>query len=371
MNFQVTKLPELDDKIGDPDQHVLHYETAMTLWQHSDELMCEMFPKSLAGGAIKWFNKLLYKEKSIRQFTRRFKQELADVDGANDQVIIAAYKQAYQHDHRGVYVSSVKRPANTLEELYDRAEECTRVEDDSKSQETRDVNKSSNHPNNGKKDKSKNRSSGQYNDRGELREKNQGEQMETGYQKYHDMKMTPLNIRLTELYEKISKDLSPSSPLPAETRDERDKRKYCNYPKDHGHKTDNCRALHIEVQRMIDAGKLQEYVKKDFGKVTGQFGTTHVINAHVINVSHARIHSMTRRASEDETRRKLRQLKEWYLTNHIDFFSGNGAEIREFGCTKIEFSAADMIGVYAPHNDVIVITAWIGMFCVHRILVDT
>ncbi|XP_026429774.1 uncharacterized protein LOC113326224 [Papaver somniferum] len=80
---------------------------------------------------------------------------------------------------------------------------------------------------------------------------------------------------------------------------------------------------------------------------------------------------MTSRASEDETRRRLRQLKEWYLTNHIDFVSGNGAEIRELGCTKIEFSEADMIGVYAPHNDAIVITSWISMIHVHQILVDT
>ncbi|XP_026377699.1 uncharacterized protein LOC113271996 [Papaver somniferum] len=175
--------------------------------KHSDELMCKMFPQSLDGGAIKWFNKLLTqsfgtyhelvgefcshykynrrerkgchdlfilgirKEESIIQFTRRFKQELDDVDGANDQVIIASYKQEYQHDHRGVYGSLVKRPANTLEELYDRAEEYARVEDDSKAQEMRDVNRSSNHPNNRKKDKSKNHSSGQYNDRGEVREK--------------------------------------------------------------------------------------------------------------------------------------------------------------------------------------------------------
>ncbi|XP_026439786.1 uncharacterized protein LOC113338622 [Papaver somniferum] len=182
------------------------------------------------------------------------------------------------------------------------------------------------------------------------------------------MKLTPLNIQLTELYEKISKDLSPPRPLPAETRDNR---KYCNFHKDHGHKTENCRALQIEVQRMIDAGKLQEYVKKDFRKGPGQFGTAHVINAHMINVSHARIHSMTRRASEDESMRNLRQLKEWYLINHINFFSENGAEIRELGCVKIVFSEADMIGVYAPHNDVIIITAWIGMSHVHWILVDT
>ncbi|XP_026430802.1 uncharacterized protein LOC113327899 [Papaver somniferum] len=132
--------------------------------------------------------------------------------------------------------------------------------------------------------------------------------MEAGSQKYHDMKLTTLNIQLAELYEKISKDLSPPRPLPAETRDKRDKSKYCKFHKYHGHKTENFRALQIEVQRMIDAGKLQD---------------------------------------------------------------GNGAEIRELGCTKIEFSAADMIGVYAPHNYAIVITAWIGMCRVHRILVDT
>ncbi|XP_026459050.1 uncharacterized protein LOC113359672 [Papaver somniferum] len=195
--------------------------------------------------------------------------------------------------------------------------------------------------------------------------------METGYQKYHDMKLTPLNIHLSDLYKKISKDLSPPHPFPAETRDKRDRSKYCKFHKDHGQKTENCRALKIEVQRMIDAGKLQEYVKKDFGKGSGQFCATHVINAHVINVSHARIHSMTRRASEDETRRKLRQLKEWYLTNHIDFVSGNGAETRELGCIKNEFSPSNLIGVYSPHNDVIVIIAWIDMFRVHWILLDT
>ncbi|XP_026451200.1 uncharacterized protein LOC113351430 [Papaver somniferum] len=190
--------------------------------------------------------------------------------------------------------------------------------------------------------------------------------METGFQKYHDMKLTPLNIQLTDLYEKIIKDLIPPCPLPADTRDKRDKSKYCKFHKDYGHKTENCRALKIEVQQMIDARKLHEYVKKDFGKGPGQFGTT-----HVINVSHARIHLMTRRASEDESRRNLRKLKEWYLINYIDFVSGNGAEIWELWCKNIEFSEADMIGVYAPHNDAIVITAWIGMFRVHRILVDT
>ncbi|XP_026416728.1 uncharacterized protein LOC113312170 [Papaver somniferum] len=250
---------------------------------------------------------------------------------SDDQIVIAAYKQAYQYDQRGVYGSLVKRPPKTLEGLYDRVEKYARVEDDSKARDTRYINRSSNHPNDGRKDKSKNHSSRQHNDRGEVRENNQGERMETGYQKFHDMKLTPLNIQLAELYEKISKDLIPRRPLPAETRDKRDRSKYCKFHKDHGHKTENFRALQIEVQRMIDAGKLQEYMKKDFGKGPGNFGTTHVINAHLINLSHTRIYSMTRRELEDETRRKLRQLKEWYLTNHIDFFSVNGAEIRELG----------------------------------------
>ncbi|XP_026417470.1 zinc finger CCCH domain-containing protein 13-like [Papaver somniferum] len=58
MNFQVPKLPEFDEKTDDPDQHVLHYETVMTLYQYIDELMCKMFPQSLTGGEITWFNQL-------------------------------------------------------------------------------------------------------------------------------------------------------------------------------------------------------------------------------------------------------------------------------------------------------------------------
>ncbi|XP_026438060.1 uncharacterized protein LOC113336625 [Papaver somniferum] len=202
MNFLVPKLPEFDEKTDDPDQHVLHYETSMILWQHSDELMCKMFPKSLAGGAIKWFNKVptqsigtyhelvgecyshykynrrdrkgchdffllaIRKEENIRQFTRRFNKELAEVDGAKNKIVIAAYKQASQYDQRGVYGSLVKRPPKTLEGLYDRVQEYARVEDDSKAREMRYINRSSNHPNDGRKDKSKNRSNGQHNDRG-------------------------------------------------------------------------------------------------------------------------------------------------------------------------------------------------------------
>ncbi|XP_026437131.1 serine/threonine-protein kinase fray2-like [Papaver somniferum] len=199
----------------------------------------------------------------------------------------------------------------------DRTPDLNNRRNDSKDRETREVNRSFNHPNDGKKDKSKNRSGGQHDDRGEVREKNHGERTETGYRKHHDMKLTPLNIRLTDLYEKISKDLSPPRHFPAEIRDKRDKSKYYNYHKDIGHNTENCLSLKIEVQRMIDAGKLQVYMKKGFSE------------------------------------------------------SGNGAEIMELGYTKIEFSEADMIGVYAPHNDVIVITTWIGMFRVHCILVGT
>ncbi|XP_026397183.1 uncharacterized protein LOC113291916 [Papaver somniferum] len=200
MNFQVLKLPEFDEKTDDPDHHVLHYETSMTLWQYNDDLMCKMFPQPLTGGAVMWFNQLpaqsigtyhklvdelcahykynrrdrngchtlfllaIRKEESIRKFNRCFKQEVADVDGANGKVVIAAYTQAYQYDQRGVYGSLVKRPSNTLEEMYDRAEEYARGGDDSKARGTRDVNRSSNHPNEGKKDKSKNRASGQHND---------------------------------------------------------------------------------------------------------------------------------------------------------------------------------------------------------------
>ncbi|GAA0171140.1 hypothetical protein LIER_25245 [Lithospermum erythrorhizon] len=43
----------------------------------------------------------------------------------------------------------------------------------------------------------------------------------------------------------------------------RDLKKYCEYHKDHGHDTDDCRLLKAEIEKLIKRGQLREFVKND------------------------------------------------------------------------------------------------------------
>ena len=43
----------------------------------------------------------------------------------------------------------------------------------------------------------------------------------------------------------------------------RDKKKYRQFHKDHGHYTEDCRDLKEQIEELIRKGKLQKYVKKE------------------------------------------------------------------------------------------------------------
>ncbi|XP_026435111.1 uncharacterized protein LOC113332820 [Papaver somniferum] len=156
--------------------------------------------------------------------------------------------------------------------------------------------------------------------------------------------------------------------LPVETRDKRDKNKYFAHHKDHGHNTDTCHTLAAEVQKMIEEGKLQQYVKKNPTQVNTLANT---LDLREIRVSHARVNTTSIKARENATRLKLRHINDWRVSNKVDYASLIGTKTLEEGKTEISFSNADLAGVYQTHNDAIVILALIGMYKVRRVLVDT
>lgn len=43
----------------------------------------------------------------------------------------------------------------------------------------------------------------------------------------------------------------------------RDKKKYCYFHKDHGHYMEDCRDLKEQIEKLIQKGKLQKFVRKD------------------------------------------------------------------------------------------------------------
>ncbi|XP_026459377.1 uncharacterized protein LOC113360040 [Papaver somniferum] len=289
---------------------------------------------------------LLHREagESLIDFTRRFRQEVSEVGKVDAGLVIEAYKNALDYDELEIYNSVTVQPVGTLKELYDRADRYGGAEKEKRAKLSQSSSKKKNH------DDPRSRAG-------------DGEELRKAQGKVK-IRFPSLNIGLGELFKKIKDSLPVPKPMSEQIKDKRDKSKYYAHHRDHGHNTESCRTLATEVQKMIDEGKLQQYVKKNPSQVN-------TLDLREIRVSHARVNSTSRKAHENATRLKLRHIQDWRISNKVDYANLIGTETLEKGKIEICFSVADLAGVYQPHNDAIVILALIGMYKVRRVLVDT
>ncbi|XP_026383294.1 uncharacterized protein LOC113278752 [Papaver somniferum] len=275
---------------------------------------------------------LLHREpgESLGDFNIRFCQEVSEVGKVDESFVIEAYKNAMEERKESKVVANSKK---------DNVEEPAKPK-----QQFEGNTKNNSHE-------------------GPSRKVRNDEDSRNPQEKQR-VKFPKLNIGLGEHFKKIKDSLPIPEPLPAETRDKRDKNKYCAHHKDHGHNTDTCRALAAEVQKMIEEGKLQQYVKNSPAQVNTLDNT---LDLREIRVSHARVNITSRKAQENATRLKLRHINDWRVSNKVDYASLIGTETLEEGKTEISFSNADLAEVYQPHNDAIMILALIQMYKVRRV----
>ncbi|XP_048611576.1 uncharacterized protein LOC125585903 [Brassica napus] len=144
---------------------------------------------------------------------------------------------------------------------------------------------------------------------------------------------------------------------------------WCDFHRDHGQKTEDCIALRIEVNELLQKGHLQEFLsekakahlsKEIAGKPKAAAPTSpprqdrviHVISggSEVSGVSHAAAKKSTRNAKHGlETTQPKRLL---------------------LGTDKISFTAKEQEKILAPHHDALVISLTVANCLVKRILVD-
>ncbi|KAF5197522.1 hypothetical protein FRX31_012891 [Thalictrum thalictroides] len=67
-------------------------------------------------------------------------------------------------------------------------------------------------------------------------------------------------------------------------------------------------------------------------------------------------------------RDKTKYLREYYYVNQLNFLEG--LKVISYEDEPLCFTEKDLIGVFCPHNDALVITAWVAMWRVQRIMVD-
>ena len=128
--FAIPPFSMNDDSL-DPYDHMLHFNQAMILSTGNDRLLCKVFPASLKGPALAWFHKLprgsinsfnelwdifvshylcsvhqkrnisslqtIFKQEdeSIRDFTRRFGQDVQQIDAYNKDTILQNFRRSF------------------------------------------------------------------------------------------------------------------------------------------------------------------------------------------------------------------------------------------------------------------------------------
>ncbi|KAF9608678.1 hypothetical protein IFM89_010462 [Coptis chinensis] len=160
-NFKKPNFEMYDEENGDPYTHLFYYRSQMAM-ENDDALLCNLFPATLKGDALVWFNSLTSKSirnfpelakkfvdhyqynceikqdsatlfnltknsgESIRDFRKRFQTLLNVNDPPSDQFIIQAFKDAIGYDRSGLYNSLTRQSPFSKFELFDRAEEFAR-----------------------------------------------------------------------------------------------------------------------------------------------------------------------------------------------------------------------------------------------------
>ena len=76
------------------------------------------------------------------------------------------------------------------------------------------------------------------------------------------LRCTPLNAPVGRIYAHLeNKNLLPRDPKLRYPGVRNTSNKYCDYHRDYGHDTDDCRQLKVEIEKLIQRGHLREYTE--------------------------------------------------------------------------------------------------------------
>ena len=182
---------------------------------------------------------------------KRFNWETLEVDEAYDKVQLMTFKARLRS--KDLVATLTKNPPKTMTEMLLKAQKYMNVEDAVAA--IRDIEKP------GDKGKKDDERKGQKKERPD-------HQIVDGNRRKDDksawaVKFTPLVMPVDKILMLIKDEHYLKWPRPLHSSPNvRDKNKYCQFHKDHGHYTKDCVDLKEQIEELIQKGKLQKYVKK-------------------------------------------------------------------------------------------------------------
>ena len=310
--FRMSQI-ETFDKTKDPIDHLNTYKNQMELHGYQDPIRCRAFAITLKGSALAWFNRLLpssissfielsiafvshfirartYKkpsyhlltikqnwQESLRSYVQRFNVELLKVDIPNEKFAITAFIAGLGVQSKDLMFSISKNPQASMAEVLTKTEKYINGEEallskqrssSTQKEKRRGDKKRERIPRRqGDMDKSPRRDRENRERspkrRGNVRDHLGPPQPEL-QQRYSPWKFTPLTASVSQVlrevqHEKFLRWPSQMSSDPAK----RDNTKYCEFHRDHGHKTDHCIQLRKGIKYLIRRGNLRRYMASE------------------------------------------------------------------------------------------------------------
>ncbi|GAA0166191.1 hypothetical protein LIER_21405 [Lithospermum erythrorhizon] len=181
---------------------------------------------------------------------------------------------------------------------------------------------------------------------------------------------TPLRVPIAEVYAQIEdKKLLPKPVRMRSVPGRRDKMQYCEYHREHGHNTNECRVLDAEIDKLIKRGYLKEYTasgtcrsgQRQHGKsppppqVKPEPSDLPRLTSCIDTISGGPVGGGDSRNSRKGYARRL-----IYAIDQAPAIKGD----------PVIFTDEELIGIEFPHDDRVVIAPVIANFMVERMLVD-
>ncbi|GMN27998.1 hypothetical protein TIFTF001_044184 [Ficus carica] len=297
------------DGMSDPHDHLLQYKHVVqstNIPTHLlDDMLCKLFAQRLKGAALRWFCNLPAESidsfdelslefmrsysvhiqsgkttkdlwgviqgphESLRAYIKRFSKAISEISGLDDGTAREALKKGLRH--RSLFKNEIcARYPPTIQDALHRAKGFIELEEENERVE-RDLART-------REELSKARDEREKNFRRERPRQQRPTEKRVERTTRRDRKrpFSPpkyaLGISPSELIAHLKRQDFVTWPKKLPENPARDTSKYCEFHKDHGHNTVDCRALRAEVAELLKKGHLREFLTEKGRETYGLSG---------------------------------------------------------------------------------------------------
>ncbi|GFY98929.1 hypothetical protein Acr_13g0003300 [Actinidia rufa] len=364
----------------------------------SDEVMCKAFSATLKGPARSWFRKLSpgtvdsfgelsrlfianfmscrnrqknashlftvhQKEtESLKDFVKRFNQAVLDVEDPSDKVIIMAMMEGLRPGP--LFDSLSKNIPETLSALQSKADKYIAAEELAEAKRRR----------RGKEDhKRKKPDTRRVDYREEMRYKRPDRDSKRSNNRRPrtpprrpEFNLPSLNTPVAQVLSEIKHEEFIKWPGKIKTDPQkRNRNKYCEFHRDHGHNTEDCFQLREQIADLIKRGYLRKYItdRPPPNSPERKYGDNRPTAGNIQTI-HGGFGSggCSTSSRKRHARSAFRSIKEEVYNLSSPCASDQ---------PPITFSSDDLRGLHLLHDDALVVSAVIANFNVQRILIDS